>query len=193
MLCSVGAPCESVLASILMISCSLQPPRLQRCSGTSVSVVYRTCPLALKARPGDAPACVCVSLHPGLTTLPLQHQCTYYPLGIIILCLATLHSLSPPHVWSSPWAWLDLDTEVHSEGRRAVALCSQHAERHWLHCGSKQVGGGDGKWGVLLTGCQGLWAGGKMREEEGCLERTCCPAAHLPAVALLSPLVSAFI
>lgn len=62
-------------------------------------------------------------------------------------------------------ARLGLDTEVQAEGRGAAALCSQRAERHSLCRGSEQVGGGNakggkgkGRRGVLLTGCQGLWA-----------------------------------
>ncbi len=43
-------------------------------------------------------------------------------------------------------ARLGLDTEVQAEGRRAGgALCSQRTERHSLHRGSEQVGGGDAK------------------------------------------------
>lgn len=147
--CLTSTCCESVLASILMISCSLQP-RLRRCSGTSVSVVYRTCPLGLSARPGDAPVCVCLSAPrpdhaaPATSVLVLPSGYNYS---------AFSRSLSPPRVRSSPWAWLDLDTEVHSEGRGAVALCSQHAERHWLHCGSKQVGG---RWCECVGGCYSL-------------------------------------
>ncbi len=52
-------------------------------------------------------------------------------------------------------ARLGLDTEVQAEGPRAAALCSQRAERHSLHRGSEQVGGGDAK-------------GGKGREGGGC-------------------------
>lgn len=58
----------------------------------------------------------------------------FLPLSILSL------SLSLP-------AWLGLDTEVQAEGRRAAALCSQCAERHSLHCGSEQVGGGNVKGG----------------------------------------------
>lgn len=66
---------------------------------------------------------------------------------------------------------LGLDTEVQAEGRGGRPLCVC-GERHSLCRGSEQVGGGgdaavmvdeeegEREEGQLLTGCQGLWAGG---------------------------------
>lgn len=72
-------------------------------------------------------------------------------------------------------------------------MCSLRVERHSLHCGSEQVGGGDVKGGGEgreegggVGGLYSLDAKASGLEWRWGRGGTCCPATHLPASALLS-------